>query len=211
MLSVVNLKGGVGRTSISGAILDYAVRHGRSVAVLDADPSGALARWCASAWPRVPVVRAKPSTDPRGEIIRAAREAADLAELVLADGPPAAVDVVRALVSLSDLVVVPTTAGPEDILQARATLDLCVQEGELRREPIPTLLVWNRVQPRTRLDSDALLEVEGWGTASAQARVHHRVAWAVAVADGMPLSATPGEAAQEAEALATEILAVLPV
>lgn len=208
LVSVLGGKGGVGKTSLA---VGLALMLGRdqSVALVDADPQGSASRWMIR-WMRdtggdIDTVTIEQQPDMRGATIDAVRRAVEMASLVIADAPPGSPEILRALASLSDLVVIPTGASSEELHLARRVLRAVEEEATVRRSPIPTLIVPTRWNSRTKLSRAAVEYLDTLGSPVA-APIHERIAWQRASSSGVWLDDVGDQAAEaEAEAVAASV------
>lgn len=206
-VAVGKIKGGVGATSLAVTLAVAMRRAGRAVALLDADPQLSATRWLERFDPEFPSVAVEAGEDPRGATIEAARQALELAPFVVADPPPSALDVLRVLVSVADLLVVPSGPALEEVHLARRTLEIAAQEATLRRRKVRAVIVPTRIDPQTRIGRDALDVLADLGFPVAPT-LSHRVAWPEAMSAGVPIFDAPraAEAIREARAVCDFIL-----
>jgi chromosome partitioning protein len=209
-ITIGGIKGGTGKTSVAVTLAVALHRAGHPVAVLDADPQQSAARWLDRTGLGIPVVTVRASDDPRGSTIAAARAALEAAPYVVADGPPAALDVLAVLVTAADLVLIPTGPSAEEIHLGRRTVEIAHREAALRRVPVECLIVPTRIDPRTGIGRDALELLAALDVPVAGTMLRSRVAWLEAVADGVPIfdlpAARAADAIREAGALCEEII-----
>jgi chromosome partitioning protein len=126
-------------------------------------------------------------------------------DLVVIDAPPHAETEARIAVRAARLVVVPVQPSPLDLWATTETLKMA--RDERRR----SLVVLNRVPPRSRLTEDIAADLAGAGTPIAATRIGNRVALAQAMALGLGVieNARMTPAAAEISALAEEIRGAL--
>jgi len=105
-ISVVNQKGGVGKTTLAVHLAVWLSEHGRRVALIDADGQAASSRWVRIADSRITVI----TESDADRIIEAATLLRELHDVVVGDGPANLAEGTRALLLLSDLAVVPSGA-----------------------------------------------------------------------------------------------------
>ena len=152
-LVALNSKGGVGKTTTTMMLAAAFTHAGRSVEVWDADPQGSASEWIEDA------------TEAHGEappIRYAAVNRATLgrktstADVLLIDTAPGDPASQTAAVARADLVIVPTGAARLDLARVWATVDAVGQA-------VPSVVLLNRVDARTRTytDTRAVLEAEG--------------------------------------------------
>lgn len=111
-ISVLNQKGGVGKTTLAIHISHALVLKGSRVLLVDADPQGSARDWAAarSNPPLFPVVGLDRPTIHRDLPVLVK----DFAHVVI-DGPPRVSDLARSAMIAADLVMVPIQPSPYDI------------------------------------------------------------------------------------------------
>lgn len=168
-------KGGSGKTTLAGHFAVEAERQGLGpVAVLDTDPQGSLSRWMECRSLQAPVLLENDG-GPVGPILAQAKEAGF--KLIVLDTPPAVTRSISEMVSLGDLVVVPTRPSPHDLRAVGATVDI----AEWHEKPL--VFVVNGATARARITADAAVALSQHGTV-APITVHHRVDFAASMIDG---------------------------
>jgi chromosome partitioning protein len=206
VITIAQRKGGAGKTTLAAQLAVAWARQGARVAVLDIDPQGSLAAW-------IDLRRARLGTEAIGFDFaalpgwRAAQWVEDRAreaDLVLIDGPPHAETEARIAVRVAGLVLIPVQPSPLDLWATEAILKMASDE---RRR---ALIVLNRVPPRSSLTDDIAAELAGAGVPIAAARIGNRVALARAMALGLGVVESAGNAPASAEinALAKEVRAL---
>ena len=187
-------KGGSGKTTLSGHLAVQAELSGDGpTALVDCDPQGSLAAWWNSRQGRRP------------SFVRTTLEslASDLDRLrengfenVVIDTPPAVSRPIMRVMTVADLVVIPTRPSPHDLRAVRGTLDLA------ERADKPVVFVLNGAPTRGQITSQAAVALSQYGTV-APVFIHHRTIMASAMIDGRTaMEARPScKAAEEIEAL----------
>lgn len=121
VISVLNLKGGTGKTTTAIALASAAAENSKAVRVLDADPQSS-----ASAWAMDAEDAGEPlpfNVEPANLIAvkRTARtEKGKEDEWTFIDCPPSG-NIMDEAAEAADMVVIPTTTGPADIAKAVET------------------------------------------------------------------------------------------
>lgn len=119
IIAVVNLKGGVAKTTTAIALATAIERQGHSVRVLDADPQGSATLWADGAEDNGEPLPFEVQAANAGTIARAAKKLGD-DEWIVIDCPPSG-KVADAAVTVCDFAVVPTTPSAIDLQQSYAT------------------------------------------------------------------------------------------
>ena len=175
VIAVASQKGGSGKTTLSGHLAVQAERAGAGPVVLvDIDPQASLADW----W------NEREAKEPAFASTTVARLATDLEalrqqgfKLAVIDTPPAITVTVQSVISVADLVIVPTRPSPHDLRAAGATVDLCERSSK------PLLFVVNAGTLKARITSDAAIALSQHGTV-APITVHQRTDFASSMIDG---------------------------
>ena len=121
IISVINLKGGSGKTTTAMALATAAARHNRNVSVLDTDPQGDATTWAGDAEDAGETLTFTVDSANIGKLKRLRKTMAD-DELVIIDCPPAG-NVVDVACDVSDFVIVPATQGPFELSHALETAE----------------------------------------------------------------------------------------
>ncbi len=161
--------------------------------LIDIDPQGSLADW----W------NEREEEFPAFAQTTVARLAADLAvlrqqgfRLAVIDTPPAITMAIQSVISVAELIVVPTRPSPHDLRAVGATVDLCERAGK------PLLFVINAATPKAKITSEAAVALSQHGTV-APITLHHRTDFAASMIDGRTVMEVDpnGRSAQEVSAL----------
>jgi chromosome partitioning protein len=208
LITVMNQKGGCGKTTLTVHLVCWLIDRGHTVAALDADGQAATHRWLAVAAPDVGVLRAY---EP-AEITRAVavlRQGG--CPLVVADAPPGLDARTRTLLELSDLVLVP--AGPS-MLDMKATfqaMTIAREVGASRGTEVDARIVLMRTRAGYRQTkvAEAGLNAVGFRLAAAtisEREVFKRAAENDTVVTRMSAPAAAAQAAEEIDRLFYEVL-----
>ena len=142
--------------------------------LIDIDPQGSLAEW----W------NERDDDLPAFAQTTVARLASDLEalraqgfKLAVLDTPPAITMAIQSVISVAELIVVPTRPSPHDLRAVGATVDLCERAGK------PLIFVVNAATPKARITSEAAIALSQHGTV-APITVHHRTDFASSMIDG---------------------------
>jgi len=205
VIAIAQRKGGAGKTTLAAKLAVAWVRRGARVAALDTDPQGSLAAW-------VDLRRARLGSEAIGFEFAALpgwratqwiEDRAREADLVVIDNPPHAETEARMSVRAAKLVLIPVQPSPLDLWATEATLKMARDERRL------SLVVLNRVAPRSGLADAIAANLKGTGVAISSTRIGNRIALARTTALGLGVveTAHTTPAAAEINALAAELRA----
>lgn len=154
IISFVNQKGGVGKSTLSMHFACWLAEQGSHVGFFDADAQRSSSRWMAEYAPHTPldaIDLGRPNDLPR-QVLHLAEDV----DLLVCDGPGGLGEVTRTLLVLSDVAVFPIAASfldAESLAEARAQLDYAA--GIHPASPPRAFVVLNKVRKRARLARDA--------------------------------------------------------
>lgn len=198
VLALASQKGGSGKTTLSGHLAVQAQRAGAGpVVLIDIDPQGSLADW----W------NEREAEMPAFAQTTVARLVTDLEmlrqkgfKLAVIDTPPAITVAIQSVLSVAELVVIPTRPSPHDLRAAGATVELCERAGK------PLIFVVNAATPRAKITYEAAVALSQHGTV-APVTLHHRTDFAASMIDGRTVMEIEpdGKSAQEIQELWTYI------
>lgn len=153
IVSVVNLKGGVGKTTTALYLAACLQQRAALPVLLDADDERSALTWSQQGTLTFPVVAAE-----RDKLARQARRFEHEGHTVLIDTPPNSRDVLWAAAAVADRVVVPVAPTGLDVNRLRPTLELLL-DIEATRGTLDVHILLTRWDQRKRLarEAEALL------------------------------------------------------
>jgi chromosome partitioning protein len=194
VLAMASQKGGSGKTTLSGHLAVQAQRAGAGpVVLIDIDPQGSLSDW----W------NERDTEYPAFAQTTVSRLSADLEvlrqqgfKMAVIDTPPAITMAIHSVITVAELIVIPTRPSPHDLRAVGATVDLCDRAGK------PLIFVVNAATPKAKITSDAAVALSQHGTV-APVTLHHRTDFASSMIDGRTVMEIDpnGRSAQEVVAL----------
>ena len=162
IILITHQKGGVGKSTLTFNLAQNIAANSR-VAVLDFDLQGSLSQL------------EELVTDFK--IIPYQDKLESISELqydfIFIDTPPYLSNHLAKLISISDLIIVPTKAGILDLLAIKSTLAIIEQE----KRTIDTLVVFNMIKPNTTLTLDILIGLEEYNVKIASTHISDLVAF----------------------------------
>ena len=153
IIAITNLKGGVGKTTVTANLAAELVAAGHSVKVLDVDPQQSLTHWAKRGdGVLAPLVLPVDASTP--EAFKTAVDNVG-AEMVLIDTPPGFADPALLACLVADLVLLPVGPSPLDMMAAQEALEL-TQEAKLQRggSKPEVRFVPSRIMPNTTIGRD---------------------------------------------------------
>ena len=203
IISFVNQKGGVGKTTTAINLAASLIRKNRSLVLIDADPQGSATHWHAVENNQAFDVLHYPMAVQKSDIEMIAAASSD----VLIDAPPAIGEITESVLSVSDLVIVPVSPSSLDIWSCRETLEMIREVGRTRPNLEARMLITKKI-PGTRVGREAREAVSVFGVELLETELCQRVAYIDAVTNGVSVMqyAPSSKAAAEIEDLCAEIL-----
>ena len=174
IISVINQKGGVGKTTLSISLAAALAGRKMRVLLVDADPQGSALDWVAVRGENVPFAAVgMPKAILHLELPKMAKDF----DAVLIDGPPRVYDVAKSAVMASDAVLIPVLPSQFDVWAAEETVKL-LQECAVYKERLKAAFVINRKIANTAIGRDVAKALKQYPLPVLQATVSQRVAFA---------------------------------
>lgn len=207
IISFLNQKGGVGKTTLAIHIADSLSRKDKKVLLIDADPQASALDWAENSenGNRFSVV-GLPKKTLRSEL----RTIETDYDYIIVDGPPRVHEIAMAAIAASDLIVIPVQPSPFDVWSLKDIIDL-VNEVKTINENLKTVLVINRKIVNTAIGRDVVNALADYNFPILTTAICQRVAYAESIALGQTVLNTNSDmkASEEIQALTNEILEVI--
>ena len=204
IVSFLNQKGGVGKTTLAVHLAMALALRGERVLLGDADPPGSALDWSASrqAEPRFPVIGL-----PTKNLHREVQAHIPNYDTIIIDGPPRVNELARAAIMAADVVLVPVQPSPYDVWAAKEITDL-LSEATAFKPNQKSAFVINRRIVNTAIGRDVAEALADYPYPVLTNTISQRVSFAESAAQGSTvLELDPkSSAAQEMNALTDEVL-----
>lgn len=204
VISVLNQKGGVGKTTIVTNLAHAFLRHGKRVLLVDSDPQGSARDWNeANKGELLPVIGLDRETLPTD--LKAVSQGYDY---IFIDGAPQIAKLAIAAVKCSDFILIPVQPSPYDIWATSDLIDIVKARQEITNGKPEACFVVSRSIKNTKLGADVKEALEGYGFPVLENSTTQRVAYPTTATEGKTVFSENPEnsAALEINAIANELL-----
>jgi chromosome partitioning protein len=203
IISIVNQKGGVGKTTLAVNLAGGLAYRSLQVALVDTDPQGSVHQWNSLRTEQAFEVLHKATLRGKKDIGALVRRC----DHIIIDTPPALGDSSLTAMRVADLLIIPVGPSPLDIWSSREILDLFTQASKRRRKLAGCLVITRRL-PRTRIGREAREALSFAAVPVLKSEIFQRVGYVEAMITGQTVmqQGARSEARQEIERLCDEIL-----
>lgn len=207
VISFLNQKGGVGKTTLAIHTADAISRKGHRVMLIDADPQGSALDWANSRQSEspFPIVGL-----PKASLHKELPQISKGYSAIIIDGTPRVYDVARSAIMASHLVLIPVQPSPYDVWAAKEIVEL-ITEAQVFKPNLKAAFVINRKVANTALGRDVHTALKDYHIPVLKSAISQRVIFAESAASGQTvLEMAPRHAAvKEIQNLAKEIEALV--
>lgn len=207
VITFLNQKGGVGKTTLSVNVAGELAALGHRVLLIDMDPQGSALDWVAARETASPF---SVIGFPRATLHKEVAGLSKGFDYVVIDAPPRVTDLARSAIMSSDLVMIPVQPSPYDIWAAEDVVKL-IDESIVYKENIKCAFVINRKIANTAIARDVNEALEIYSKHIAVNTITQRVVFAEAAASGSTVREKDPKSAATIEIfnLTNEILEML--
>ena len=206
VLSILNQKGGAGKTTIAVNLAHALQREGGKVLLVDSDPQGSARDWNeANAGEIVPVVGLDRETLPKD--LQAIKNGYDW---IIIDGAPQIAKLSAAAVKASDIVIIPCQPSPYDIWAAADLVDIIKARQDVTNGKPAAAFIISRAIKNTKLGREVQEALEGYELPILNGLTTQRVAYPTTASEGQTVFVEPDSpAAREIELIKDEVKELL--
>jgi len=203
IFSLVNQKGGVGKTTVSVNLASGLSKMGYKVLLIDADPQGSVLQWQSIADNESFQV----NHHPRPGFERLVPSLGKTFDHMVIDAPPAIGEITRSVLNVTHLAIVPIGPSPLDIWSSKEALSLFPEIRRRHRRLKGELLICRKVVG-TRVGREAREAMETYNMPVFETEISQRIAYVEAMIAGRSVLeyAPRSEAAHEVISLCNEII-----
>lgn len=177
IISILNGKGGVGKTTLTISIATCLARMGHRVAVCDTDPQTSILNWYQEDKAKFEVITAGVDRE-----IYSLPRSLKRFDFVIIDGAAAITSISNAAAMVSDAVIIPLSASPLDF--AACTGILAVLEARQALKPIEARFLLSRTVTGARMTNILKASIEQTGLDMLRTGTSHRQAYVKTLLDG---------------------------
>ena len=202
IVSFVNQKGGVGKTTSAINFAASLKRKNYKLLFIDADPQGSATQWHAVENNTAFEILHHPEPITKSEIETLSQEY----DYLVIDAPPAIGEITKSILAVAELSIIPLSPSSLDIWSCKGTLEMIDSAREENPELDVKLLI-NRKIPGTRVGREARQSLGVFNMDIMDTELCQRVAYIEAMTSGVSvMQYAPGsKAAGEIENLCDEV------
>jgi len=213
IISIVNQKGGAGKTTLSMQLAGTLGLKKYKVLVIDADPQATATRWASSAEDDKPFPASVSGLSAAGsKVHREVKKFVEDYDYIVIDCPPAADSPVpQSALMISDMAIVPVIPSPLDLWASVGIRQVIENISDINEDLMPYLMV-NQCQPNTSLAKETLKILPEYGIPVMKTKLHQRTVYRQSAVYGGTvhnLGSKASPAIKEVDSLAQEVLKIL--
>lgn len=186
IISFLNQKGGVGKTTIAIHVAVTLTQYKHRVLLVDADPQGSVLDWSETRREisdYIPLDSPSVIGLPKKTLHKELPNFTKNFDYIIIDGPPRAYEITRSAIVASDLVVIPIQPSPYDVWAAREIIEL-VNEAALFKYNLKAVFAVNRKIVNTAIGRDVFSTLEEFNLPILKSSISQRIAFAETAAQG---------------------------
>ena len=202
VISILNQKGGAGKTTLATNLAINLHRSGGHVLLVDTDPQGSSRDW-----------RATNENNPitvigldRPSLARDIKSVGRDYDVVVVDGAPQLKELAAAAICASDAILVPVQPSPYDIWAAADLVELITARQEVLNGKLQAAFIVNRAIQNTHLSKEVFEALSHYSMPIFKSFTCQRVAYSSSASLGQSVFETSDEKAKQEIQLITEEL-----
>ena len=217
IIAVVNLKGGVGKSTLTMHLAGAFGRRGKKVLVIDADIQGTSSAWSESASEDAPFPATVTGVSGAGEKLHRAiqklSEDGAYDHIFVDCAPDRKSPIVGSVLSVAELVLIPVIPSPPDVIATGAVVSLVENASGLNPKLRPYIVV-NQKAPNTTLAGNMVELLKGLEVPVLEQHICYRTAYREAMSLGTIVQEMGNgavKAAEEMSALVDEVMGLVEI
>ena len=209
IISFLNQKGGVGKTTISTNVAFDLTQRGYKVLLVDADPQLSVLSWAdIRETPRTFSVMGMPKTSMKEELPK--MKINGNFDFIVIDGAPRMTDLARAAIISSDFIIMPMQPSGYDLWATNELIQM-VEEAKIYKSNLITAVVLNRVVGNTILAREMTKNMQENNWQFFDTNINQRQLYSLAATQGLTVFDvdSKSESAKEISKFTDELLKVI--
>ena len=204
ILSILNQKGGTGKTTVAVNLAVMYARDGGKVLLVDADSQGSAKAWASIRPDRLAKIETVEITTP--DISREIERLRKGHDVIIIDGGGRVTATARACVLVSDFILIPTMVSTPDVLATQHFFDAVIIEAAKIR-PVAGAIVCTMVKQGTVFNTSGQEQIKKMGYPVLDMVICHRIVYQEAFSEGKGVIEyePDGKATEEIKRLYKEI------
>jgi chromosome partitioning protein len=183
IISVLNLKGGSGKSTISTNLAVVYSVEGKRVLLVDTDPQGTSLRWAGERPEDKSKVNVIAIPDAKALRKQVKEFVADY-DIIIMDGAPQIDLISTTSIAISEFVLIPVSPSPYDVWATENIVQRVINAQEINPD-LKSYFIINRDNPRTLLSKDTTDALVELGLPIFDTRLHNRIAYADSALNGL--------------------------
>jgi len=211
IISVVNQKGGTGKTTVATNLAVTLSKKGNDVLLIDADPQQSALEWKADRPENLSAITVigLPAPNLHQEI----QHFKDKYSLIIIDGGGRVTATARAAVAVADFVLIPTLVSKPDVLSTQKFFKEVIEEAAAIKGSVSGAILLTMIKAGTIFNFSGQKQIESLGYPVLKSMVYHRIVYQEAISMGQSVTeyAPKSKASKEILKLTNELKEVLNV
>ena len=180
-ISVLNQKGGSGKTTLATNIAAGLSRAGGRVLLVDTDPQGSARDWrAANESNPIPVIGLD-----RPTLANDIKDLGQQYDIVVIDGAPQLKELAASAIRVSDAILIPVQPSPYDIWATADLVELIKARQEITDGRTQAAFLVSRAIQNTRLSSEVIEALKHYSLPIFKSMTYQRVVYAVSASSGL--------------------------